>query len=120
MANTVLEISPYRLIDGIWVFDDARVGLVEEPLIDGTDRMIEEATAVRGITDPVNGFRLQFADEPFAGYHYRVDHVRADPEKGGNWYWSPDFEIEHWLCPALFAYFSEAPASIYVALRDRV
>ena len=31
-----IEIQPYRLADGTWVFDDARVGLVEEPLIEGT------------------------------------------------------------------------------------
>ena len=36
-----IEIQPYQLADGTWVFDDARAGLVEEPLIEGTDRLIE-------------------------------------------------------------------------------
>jgi len=33
--------------------------------------------------------------------------------------WSADFAIEHWLCPALFCYFPEAPAALYVAIAAR-
>ena len=47
-----IEIHPYQLADGTWVFDDARAGLVEEPLIEGTDRLIEAATAREGIASP--------------------------------------------------------------------
>ncbi|MGH7971928.1 MAG: DUF6717 family protein [Limisphaerales bacterium] len=32
----------------------------------------------------------------------------------GNWYFSPEFKIEGWLCPALFKYFDQAPTEIYV------
>lgn len=120
MLEQPLEIMPYQLADGAWVFDDERVGLLYEPLLRGTDRLINVATAAVGIADPGQGFRLQFADCPFDGWQYRIDFMSADEELGGNWYFSSDFEIEHWLCPALFAYFSEAPASIYVALWDRV
>lgn len=111
-----IEIQPYRLADGTWVFDDARAGLVEEPLIEGTDRLIEAATAREGIASPEQGFRLWFSDEPFTGQQYRLDFVRLDTERLGNWYWSADFAIEHWLCPALFRYFPEAPAALYVAI----
>jgi hypothetical protein len=29
-------------------------------------------------------------------------------EYGGNWYYSPQFDMEGWLCPALFKYFELA------------
>lgn len=120
MLEQPLEIMPYQLADGAWVFDDARVDLLHEPLLRGTDRLIEAATAAVGIADPGEGFRLRFADSPFDGWQYRVDFLAADAELGGNWYFSPDFDIRHWLCPALFLYYPEAPASIYVALAARM
>jgi hypothetical protein len=35
-------------------------------------------------------------------------------EYGGNWYFSSEFKMEGWLCPALFKYFDNAPKEIYV------
>lgn len=35
-------------------------------------------------------------------------------EFGGNWYFSPEFNLEGWLCPALFKYFDQAPKEIFV------
>ncbi|WP_017717610.1 DUF6717 family protein [Kamptonema formosum] len=34
-------------------------------------------------------------------------------EYGGNWYRWEGKNMEGWLCPALFKYFSEAPKKIY-------
>jgi len=47
-----------------------------------------------------------------------VDWRRA--ENGGNWYYSADLDMEGWLCPALFRYFSDAPASLYAQVKARV
>ena len=30
-----------------------------------------------------------------------------------NWYYSPEFDMEGWLCPALFKYFDKAPRELY-------
>ena len=38
---------------------------------------------------------------------------------GGNWYDSPDLDIEGWLCPALFKYFEVAPERIYAQFKAR-
>jgi hypothetical protein len=35
-------------------------------------------------------------------------------ESGGNWYYSDKYQMEGWLCPALFKYFAKAPREIYV------
>jgi hypothetical protein len=67
---------------------------------------------VREIPDAANGFRLLFSVSPFPGYAARLEWRRQ--EYGGNWYFSPDFNMEGWLCPALFKYFDNAPSEIYV------
>jgi hypothetical protein len=38
---------------------------------------------------------------------------------GGNWYFSPQFQLEGWLCPALFKYFEAAPQKIYAQVKAR-
>ena len=40
-------------------------------------------------------------------------------EYGGNRYFLPAFEMEGWLCPALFKYFDKAPKEIYVKAEPR-
>ena len=46
--NAINVISPYRH-HGMWVFDDARVGLVQEPFVAGADiwldRVVVDITA---------------------------------------------------------------------------
>ena len=34
-------------------------------------------------------------------------------ESGGNRYFSPQFDMEGWLCPALFKYFASAPRELF-------
>ena len=38
--NSILVIHPYKS-EGMWVFDDARVGLVREPFVAGADTIID-------------------------------------------------------------------------------
>ena len=63
---------------------------------------------VADITDAASRFILIFASTPFPSHKFRFDWLRAD-NGGGNWYYSEEFGMEGWLCPALFKYFSEAP-----------
>ena len=100
-------IVPYRHAS-TWVFDDARVGLSQEPFVSGIPEMID--TIVANIPNAEKGFRLLFASEPFPGYHVKLEKVREEYE--GVWYrW--DDNGEGWLCPALFLYFPEAPIRLY-------
>ena len=107
--NSILLISPYRH-HGSWVFDDPATGLVKEPFIAGIDTMIDQLVA--GIPDAERGFRAFFSATAFPGYQVKLTWRRA--ETGGNWYFSEKFGIEGWLCPALYKYFDQAPAEIYV------
>jgi hypothetical protein len=98
--NAINVISPHKR-HGIWVFDDARVGLVQEPFVSGADTWIDRVVA--DIPNADNGCTLIFSSTPFPGHQYRLDWRRA--EAGGNWYYSADLDMEGWLCPALFRYF---------------
>ncbi len=114
MANAMMVIYPYRH-EGMWVFDDDRVGLVREPFVFGIPEMID-AFAV-DIADAQDGFRLLFSAQPFPGFQEELIWVRAEYE--GNWYRSSKLGSEGWLCPALFKYFDKAPEKIYVRLEPK-
>jgi hypothetical protein len=107
-VNSLFVISPYRY-QGMWVFDDPTVGLVREPFVFGIDLMIDRLVA--GIPNAHEGFGLIFSPTPFPGYTVKLGWRRS--EYGGNWYYSPDYQMEGWLCPALFKYFPEAPKELY-------
>ena len=107
--NAINLILPYRY-EGMWVFDDPRVGLDKEPFVSGADKMIDALVA--GVLYAENGFRLLFSATPFPGYSVKLEWKRE--EYGGNWYFSPQFKMEGWLCPALFRYFPQAPREIWV------
>ena len=111
MPNQILVIAPYWLTSaGLWVFDDDRVGLVQEPFISGVPEMIDDL--VKDIPYARNGFRLLFSPEPFPGFQRKLTWVRE--EVGGNWYRADEPPLEGWLCPALFRYFDQVPAKIFV------
>ena len=112
--NTINVIAPYKY-RGMWVFDDARVGLFQEPFVAGADVLIDKAVA--NIADAGNGFLLVFSATPFPGHALRLEWRRSDA--GGNWYYSPELGLEGWLCPALLRYFEQAPRAIYVQVKPK-
>ena len=112
--NSLFVIAPYRY-EGMWVFDDPRVGLVREPFVSGIDIMIDRLVAK--IPNADKGFRLVFSPTPFPGHEMKLTWRRA--EYGGNWYWSDEYQMEGWLCPALFKYFEKAPAELYARAEAR-
>lgn len=112
--NSINVIAPYDY-EGLWVFDDARVGLVQEPFVGGADTIID--VLVADIPDAKRGFRIVFSASEFPGGTQKLDWVRA--EKSGNVYRSEALGMEGWLCPALFQYFESAPASIYLKVEAK-
>jgi len=109
MANSIYVIYPYWWW-GTFVFDDAQKGLEKEPFVSGANILID--LLVTDIPDARKGFRLLFSDSPFPGYQVKLEWRRK--EYNGDWYFSPDFKMEGWLCPALLKYFSTPPQEIYV------
>lgn len=112
--NAINIIAPYKHL-GMWVFDDPRVGLVQEPFVSGADTMIDRV--VDGIPNAEQGFVLVFSQDPFPGSQFQLEWRRAD--RSGNWYYASELEMEGWLCPALFRYFADVPQTIYVQVRSK-
>jgi hypothetical protein len=112
--NSILVIHPYKY-EGMWVFDDPRVGLSQEPFVSGADVIIDRM--VEKIPNAANGVTILFSKSGFPGYEYALDWRRE--ELGGNWYYAPSLDMEGWLCPALFKYFDVAPDRIYVQVKPK-
>ena len=99
------------------MFDDERTGLVREPFISGADTIIDRAIEQRRIRNADKGFRLIFSSSPFPLYDIKLRWVRDTD--GGIWYYSEDFQMEGWLCHALFRYFDQAPEEIYAKFEEK-
>ncbi len=107
--NSILVIAPYRY-EGTWVFDDPRTGLFREPFVGGVPEMID--LLVKDIPDAGNGFRLTFSAAEFPGYAMKI--VWRRKQGAGNWYYSPEHDMEGWICPAMFKYFRTPPKELYI------
>ena len=99
----------------MWVFDDEKVGLTQEPFVSGADTMIDRV--VKNIPNAHRGFILLFSTDQFPGAALRLSWRR--PEGNGNWYYSEELGMEGCLCPALFKYFAGAPKELYVQVRAK-
>lgn len=60
LMNSIIAIHPY-MYQGLWVFDDPAVGLVQEPFVSGADDIIDRM--VENIPDAQQGFTLLFSAE---------------------------------------------------------
>ncbi len=116
MTNALNVIFPYRH-EGMWVFDDANAGLDKEPFVEGADTMIDKALETKGIENADRGFRLLFSAGEFPRYDVKFTWLRA--ADGGNYYGAEGWQLEGWLCPALFKYFDEAPKEIYARFESK-
>lgn len=113
-SNSLLVIEPYKYA-GTWVFDDASRGLKREPFVAGIPGIIDKVT--EDIPDAEDGFRLIFSAQPFPGHTHTL--VKQRKQGGGNWYRCPQYDMEGWLCPALYQYFEEAPKVIYCKAEEK-
>jgi hypothetical protein len=111
--NSLMTIHPYK-VQGMWVFDDPNVGLVQEPFVSGADVLIDRMVA--HVPDAEAGVTLIFSGSPFPGYQHEFQRRRE--EYGGHWYQSDEYQAEGWLCPALFKYFETAPERLYVLVKE--
>jgi hypothetical protein len=110
--NEINVIAPYKYL-GMWVFDDPKVGLVQEPFVGGADTIID--AVISNIPNADNGFAMVFSAKPFPGYQYRLEWHR--PDGSGNVYRLPELNMEGWLCPALLRYFDAPPKELFVQVK---
>lgn len=113
-GNALLVVEPYRMGKG-WAFNEPRLGLRSEPFVQGIPEIIDKLVA--GIPGSDKSVRLIFSQRPFPGAQLKLERRRE--QDGGNWYYSRDYQMEGWLCPALFKYFPRAPQKIYVKAEEK-
>ena len=109
-GNALLVIEPYRTGSNSWAFDEPRLGLHREPFVQGIPQIIDRAVAWLPGSD--KSVRLTFSQQAFPGAQLRLD--RRQEQDGGNWYHCAEYNMDGWLCPALFKFFPRAPAHLYV------
>jgi hypothetical protein len=112
--NEINVIAPYKYLD-IWVFDDEKKGLVQEAFVGGADSIIDLLT--NHIPDAENGFVMLFSGSEFPGSQHHVEWRRE--QGNGNVYYSPELQLEGWLCPALLRYFEHPPPKLFIQVKPR-
>ena len=103
------EIFPRRH-RGHWLFDDPRLGIVDEEFVYGMDTILDILCAKKRKLS--RGIHLSFSDKPLPN-SLRLDWRNEDA--GGNWYIANEIQITGWCCSTLRKYFPEgAPKELYL------
>lgn len=109
-ANSIFVIAPYKLHGAVWVFDDEKFNLNQEPFVGEANAMID--VLVKDIPGAEKGFLLFFSANSFPDFKLSLRWLEEG--NGGNWYWCDQLQAAGWLCPVLGYYFPETPKNIYV------
>lgn len=142
----MFTIKPYWKF-GAWVFDDERVNLLAEPLVGNINMMVDRLLCEQFKMHPLdalNGksvppgkdkltfkfgledltpmvlsrnqldFKLSFTDTADDSA-LKLDLLRTGAN--GSDYYCSKYDLEGWLCPALFLYYPIAPKSLYAKVK---
>ena len=101
-----------------WVFDAPEHGLDKEPFVEGMPDIIFNVLYTEGMMFSAikDGFWITFSDamfKPAKGHSLHILHRQHERDHG--WVYTYLGGLDGWLCPALFAYFDEAPQAIFFA-----
>jgi hypothetical protein len=103
-------IVPLYKKDNAWVFDDNEKGIKAEPFVRGSSEIIDEAASIVLLSGKPT--ELVFSDTE--ELMLEMDLIDID----GDWskYYSEELDMEGWLCPVLYEYFSYPPEKLYFTL----
>lgn len=116
MPNHLFKLNAYFKA-GLWMFDDEFRDIYEEPFVAGADRLFDEMSG-RIHDHTITECAIVFAHTPIpdADVHAVLSHGDG---WDGHYYNVKRFKQEllgfqFWLCPALLAFYDEAPKNIFV------
>ena len=110
-GNSIYRVL-VRVVDGLWVYDDSKFGVREQPFVFGMDLILERMVEqVEKVEDRLN---LVFSSIPFPGSEFSLGFVREETE-GFVYRWE-EKKLQGWLSPSLRNYFHEPPPEIYLQL----
>jgi len=107
VSETTYELKLYRK-NGVWVFDDWEMRLIEEPLILGTTEMID------AIIGPNHEKAIIRFCDGYGAFNHTLLRERAHED--GYYYRLVETDMQGWICPAALHYFPNGhPLAISVA-----
>lgn len=115
--NSIFTIEPTRSRFGVWSFDDASTELVGEPFVGETNVLIDKMVEERQLNPKraARGVCVFFSHLPFPDY--QVELILEETSQFGSTYRCDKFDLNPWLCPALFKYFPSAPDKLYASVK---
>lgn len=125
----VLVIRPFQK-NGRWLFvkDNKEydmapaeiMNVILSPVIVGVDRLINAGCALKGISNPQNGFLLLVSTEYFPGCDVKLTYKET---KFDGWIYdisSENLDIpigqSSWICPYMTIYYSKPPKILYIKM----
>lgn len=133
-----MKIRPFKRQDGEWVFTCEYLGLIEEPLIDGADALLDKICYLNCI-NPSYGLDVEFKVVNNAGYNnlsydantssiilalesvdgdWRVNGANYIVANTNDRYFDHVMKMPVWLCGNLGKFFDELPEFILVTFYD--
>jgi hypothetical protein len=99
-----------------WVFDHEHQNTIDEPLCNGTDKVIDEYYELFSKKKPkvADQIKITASTEDFENSDTVLDFQRS--ADGGSVYLDMVLFEDVWLCPWLQSYFGEVPINLYVRL----
>ena len=108
-GNSVFRVL-VRVVDGLWVFDDSKFGIWEQPFVFGSDLILEKMVA--RVDEELDRVNILFSSIPFPGSEHCLEFVREETE-GFVYRWE-DEKLQGWMSPSLRNYFPDPPPKIFL------
>ena len=108
LGNSIYRVL-VQMVDGLWVYDDAKFGVREQPLVFGMDLIQSMIEQVEGVEE-----RLNLVFRPFFSGSGCPRVCSAETE-GFVYRWE-EKKLQGWFSPSLRNYFPEPPPEIYLQL----
>jgi len=110
-GNSIFRIVIHKE-ENLWVFDDSKFGVQEQPFVFGSALILEKM--VEGVGEELDRVNVVFSSLPFPGSEHSLEFVREET-KGFVYRWE-DEKLQGWMSPSLRNYFPEPPSKIFLQL----
>ncbi|NJL99974.1 MAG: hypothetical protein HC924_14765 [Synechococcaceae cyanobacterium SM2_3_2] len=111
LGGKIIKLYLYKT--SMWMFDDESIGIYREPFVEGMSEILDEVAQSYGKTDSMTVEFGEYLDR----WEYSLELIRE--ERQGARYYSPELDMEGWLCPVIHQYFDEVPDKIYMRVVEK-
>ena len=112
LGNSIFRIVAHKR-DGLWLFDNEKFGIQEQPFVFGSDLVLDKMT--EEVDEAEQGVNILFSGIPFPGSEHCLELVREETE-GFVYRWR-DHNLQGWISPVIKNYFPVPPPQIYLQVK---